>query len=133
MQKNIQIMVSKQKKNINDEKNANIQAVNNDDDHTNYAPDNNNILRPDKPAATTNTSAPNGTQHFCHASKCWLLRAKGILRRPKYCAIKKNMWSGCLNESLRQKKVLQIEHGNFNQYSLKHHLDASFRLDIQPY
>jgi hypothetical protein len=43
MQKVIQIIISKQKKIINDGKNANIQAVNNDDDHTNYAPDNNNI------------------------------------------------------------------------------------------
>jgi hypothetical protein len=47
---------------------------------------------------------------ICHASKCRLLLAKGILRRPMLCASNKSMCSGCINESLRHQKMQQIEH-----------------------
>jgi len=45
----------------------------------------------------------------CHADKCRLLKAKGGLRRPTFCSNKRNMCSGCINKSLRHRKVDQLE------------------------
>jgi hypothetical protein len=58
----------------------------------------------------TNTQPPiNQTNRRCHAIKCRLLRAKGILPRPMLCASTKHMCSGCLSEPIRHKKTAQIE------------------------
>lgn len=48
-------------------------------------------------------------QKMYYAYKCRILRGKGILRRPMFCANKRNMWSRCFNETLRHQKVLQLE------------------------
>jgi hypothetical protein len=45
----------------------------------------------------------------CHAIKCRLLKARAILRYPRYCINNKNMCSGCLNENMQQMHMLQIK------------------------
>lgn len=45
----------------------------------------------------------------CYATRCRLLPAKGNHTRNMYCAPRKNMCSGCISESIRQKKAAQLE------------------------
>jgi len=45
----------------------------------------------------------------CYATRCRLLPAKGNHTRNMYCAPRKNMCSGCISESIRQKKTAQLE------------------------
>lgn len=49
------------------------------------------------------------SRKICYAYKCRILRAKGILCKPMPCANNRNMCSVCLNETLRHRKVLQLE------------------------
>jgi hypothetical protein len=109
IQKVIQIMLSKQKNAVINGGLAENLPGNTSDDPTEYASCNGNITHLATPVPASNTSTHATTQPFCYGNKCRLLRAKGILRRPMRCVCKKNMCSGCINESLRHKRVLQIE------------------------
>jgi len=79
MQKVIHIMPSKQKSSIENGRHAEELPINNDDS-TEYASYNNNRTCLDIPAPTTNLSASATVQLICHANKCRLLKATGILR-----------------------------------------------------
>jgi hypothetical protein len=118
MQKVIQIMLSNQKNVIENKRYAEKFPKNNPDDSTECASFNDSITCLDIPAPTTNSPAPATVQHVCHANKCWLLKAKGILRRPMFCSRKKSMCSGCMNESLHHKRVLQMEKEILSNISL---------------
>ena len=45
----------------------------------------------------------------CHATKCRLLQAKGIVLKQQYCINGRSMCSGCNNEAAKQRKTLQLE------------------------
>jgi hypothetical protein len=96
IQKVIHIMLVKQKKEICDFKPPRTEPTENDDESTNYASRNNMM-------ANRSNNTPSSPLHplgqICHANKCRLLRAKGILRRPMLCSPGKNMCLGCANEA----------------------------------
>jgi len=48
-------------------------------------------------------------QKICHANRCRLLLAKGLLRKPMQCAKGRNMCSGCICESTRHRKIATLE------------------------
>jgi len=85
------------------------QQNNNADDRTQYASQEDNTPRTRTSTTRANIHATTTLLQVCHANKCRLLHAKGILRRPMLCANKRTMCSGCINESLRHRKVKQIE------------------------
>ena len=62
-----------------------------------------------KDSNMTPTTAPL-IQRACYAYKCRILQAKGILQRNMFLVANRNMCSGCITESLRHKKNLQLEH-----------------------
>jgi hypothetical protein len=117
IQKVIQIMPSKQKNAVINGRFAENLPSSNSDDPTEYASCNGNTTHLDTPVPAFNTSAHAAAQHFCHGNKCRLLRAKGILRRPMQCVYKKSMCSGCINQSLHHKRVLQTENEILNNIS----------------
>mmetsp|Transcript_18768 Transcript_18768/g.26603 ORF Transcript_18768/g.26603 Transcript_18768/m.26603 type:complete len:667 (+) Transcript_18768:896-2896(+) len=45
----------------------------------------------------------------CHATKCRLLHAKGIVLRQQFCSAGRNICSGCSNEAAKQRKTAQLE------------------------
>ena len=58
------------------------------------------------------TPSSEKSQHIprkCHAIKCRILLAKGILRKPVFCTANRNMCSGCTNENLKHACVARIE------------------------
>jgi hypothetical protein len=108
IQKIIHILLAKKKKDLKDAHTTQSLASQRNDESTNYASRYSNQTH--RPYATTETQIitdPN--QNLCHTTKCQLLRAKGILRRPMVCLKGKNMCSGCVNESQRHKKTQQME------------------------
>jgi hypothetical protein len=69
---------------------------------------------PDNQSHTTHRSA-NPPSRTCHATKCQLLHAKGIIRRPMICANNKNTCSGCSNEASQHRKTHLLEHDILTQ------------------
>jgi hypothetical protein len=106
IQKVIHIMLVKQKKEICDFKPPYTEPTENDDESTNYASRNNMMANRSN---NTPSSPLHPLEQICHANKCRLLRAKGILRRPMLCSPGKNMCSGCANEASRHRRIQQIE------------------------
>jgi hypothetical protein len=45
----------------------------------------------------------------CYATKCRLLQARGIIRRTMRCTTNRNMYSGCIIEQAKQRRVKQLE------------------------
>jgi hypothetical protein len=91
-----------------------------DQDHVIATPahDNtNNLISEDTPpltAAKTETetcpSIEESKRNVCHAIKCRILYAKGIIRRPMMlCSTGRNICSGCTIEAAKQKKAKQLE------------------------
>jgi len=77
-----------------------------------------------------NSSSPTGRQpklsstllRICYGDKCRLFKAKGIIRRPMYCMEKRNICSGCHNETLRHRKTEQMEQSILNDFTDNRHL-----------
>ena len=61
------------------------------------------------PKAIKITKNKESTPKMCHANKCRLLLAKGIIRRPMICAKSRHMCSGCICEETRQRKAATLE------------------------
>lgn len=63
------------------------------------------------PTSTTSTEGiiAHTPQKLCHANKCRILLAKGILRSPIPCAKNRNMCPGCIIETTRQRKTALAE------------------------
>ena len=65
------------------------------------------------PHITTPTASARAkaqpTPRQCHAIKCRILQAKGIIRKPALCTASRNMCSGCTNENLKHSCVARIE------------------------
>ena len=109
MQQIIQIMLAKERKNLNIYS-AGTNEQQNSAHNTSASCTTTNTSTSTPANHRTNTQSPiNQTNRRCHAIKCRLLRAKGILPRPMLCASTKHMCSGCLSESTRHKKTAQIE------------------------
>jgi hypothetical protein len=113
MQKVIQIMLAKEKQDIEMECSGYINNTNTQDlsetagrSNRGIIPPNNN-LRDDQISHTPPHTLP--VRKACYATRCHLLRAKGILSRIMYCAPRKNMCSGCISESAQQRKTAQLE------------------------
>jgi len=111
IQKVIQIMTTEKKKSILNAIPKNITTDPDADDATQYAPSINNT------STTANTHTLSNYQNtlrevppICYGNKCRILKAKGILRRPMFCANRRNMCAGCIHEAGRHRKVQQIEH-----------------------
>ena len=73
-----------------------------------------NVSLPSDSASTqTATPVPKIPQKVshkkCYATKCQILRAKGILCGYKMCSGKRNACSGCSNEASKQRLVLALE------------------------
>jgi len=109
IQKVIQIMLTHKKDSILQLPQPLPQQNNNADDRTQYASQEDNTPRTRTSTTRANIHATTTLLQVCHANKCRLLHAKGILRRPMLCANKRTMCSGCINESLWHRKVKQIE------------------------
>jgi hypothetical protein len=117
IQKTIQIMLAKRMKDL---ENAPQPPNNNSHQTTQYMPNNMTGSR-NTPSTEMNGNMAGSTpsnseyppkiyeQKICYASKCQLLQAQGCLPRPMLCAPNKNMCAGCLSESRRHKKTLQLE------------------------
>ena len=58
---------------------------------------------------TPSQSLKSPIKRPCHATKCRLLQAKGIVLRQQLCTTGRNMCSGCSNEATKQRKVTQLE------------------------
>jgi len=108
IQKTTQIMLSKMK-NIIMEENHEIPTIDNNNESTEFA-SSESIGNTPCARQILSPQAEIHVKRICHANKCRLLQAKGILRRPMYCIEGKNMCSGCVNESLRHRRISQIEH-----------------------
>ncbi len=63
---------------------------------------------------SNNSYSQNTSRQTCHATKCRILRAKGILLRPMYCSNNKSMCSGCYSEAMRHKRTFFIEQALLN-------------------
>jgi len=105
MQKVIQIMLTKEKQDIEMECSGYMNNTNTQDSSETAGrssrdtiPPNNN-LRDNQISQTPPHTLP--VRKACYATRCRLLRAKGILSRIMYCAPRKNMCSGCISESAR--------------------------------
>jgi hypothetical protein len=108
IQKNIQIMLSKMK-NIIMEENHEIPTIDNNNESTEFA-SSESVGNTPYASQILSPQADIHVKRICHANKCCFLQAKGILRRPMYCIEGKNRCSGCVNESLRHRRISQIEH-----------------------
>jgi len=122
LQKIIQILISSKKSEIqneqqNEQDDANFEFTNNEENDSMSIQDSNTSAKPSEKTSTPKNASVAPTQRPCYANKCRLLRAKGILRRPTFCANNKSMCSGCMNENLRHRKVIQIEKDILNDYS----------------
>jgi len=67
-----------------------------------------------QPASIPSTPGPSAANPshcigICHATKCQLLHAKGIIWRPMYCVAGKNMCTRYKNETVQQRKTQQPE------------------------
>lgn len=111
MQQVIQIMLAKERKNLEGitsswepQEEAHIQQMTNTHQHTARSQN-------EQPSSNTSVTPPPAirSNRICHATKCRLLRAKGIISRPMKCIDKKHMCAGCMSESIRHKKTKQIE------------------------
>jgi hypothetical protein len=99
-------MLVKQKKEICDFKPPRTEPTENDDEYTNYASRNNMMANRSN---NTLSSPLHPLGQICHANKCRLLHAKGILRRLMLCSPGKNMCLGCANKASRHRRIQQIE------------------------
>ena len=104
-------MITEKKTSILNAIPKNVTADPDADDRTQYAPSINNT------STTANTHTLSNYQNtlrevppMCYGNKCRILKAKGILRRPMFCANRRNMCAGCIHEAGRHRKVQQIEH-----------------------
>lgn len=80
-----------------------------DDQNTNATDTNADNLSTHRPIIQSPPSTVQPLLRVCHAYKCRILKAKGILRRNMFCTNNKNMCSGCINESSRHSKTLRLE------------------------
>jgi hypothetical protein len=102
MQQVIQIMLAKERKNLDG---ITLPNKSQEDDHIHQMTDahqhtlhsQNELLPSSTPAPPPPTEQRN---KICHAVKCRLLRAKGIVSQPMKCVGKKNMCAGCMSESI---------------------------------
>ncbi len=115
MQKVIQLMIAKEKQELEREEIDNHEATSNTENNTSATTSNTKTPHVHESQASWQSACilpPSNASHRryeCHGSKCRLLKAKGMLPRLMFCAKGKNLCSGCINELLRQKKVTQIE------------------------
>ena len=115
MQKVIQLMIAKEKQELEREEIDNHEATSNTENNTSAITSNTKTPHVHESQASWQSACilpPSNASHRryeCHGSKCRLLKAKGMLPRLMFCAKGKNLCSGCINELLRQKKVTQIE------------------------
>ncbi len=96
-------------KNIITEENHEIPTKDNNNESTEFA-SSESIGNTPCASRILSPQAEIHVKRICHADKCRLLQVKGILRRPMYCIEGKNRCSGCVNESLRHRRISQIEH-----------------------
>ncbi len=89
IQKVIQILISRKKNELEcEEQEVNRSSMQNTENGIHSVPDQTPTTFPShlNPSSNSNTSQP---KQLCHANKCCLLRVKGFLRRPMFCAYKK--------------------------------------------
>jgi hypothetical protein len=96
IQRFIQIMMAKEKNQLNSEMFASVAEVDNADQNDTVSLNTQSTINQRKHESTPQM------HRICVASKCQLLQAKGILRRPMFCLSNKNRCSGCLNELQHQ-------------------------------
>jgi hypothetical protein len=112
IRKVIHILLAQWKSSLELWDNESIERLNNNND-TGLATLNDSSLNSQDTSYSRiiNASSPPSprTAHKCHALKCRLLQAKGIIQCPMACARGQNCCSGCSNESAKQRRVIKLE------------------------
>ncbi len=112
LQQVIQILLAHERKQLEKNgTNADNQRVDNNNIQQNINTNHNANPASSVPLGTKTNAAvhPEPENRTCYATKCQILRAKGILSKPKKCVKAKYMCAGCLNEDTRHKRTAQIE------------------------
>ena len=111
IQKVVQILLSGYKKYLDDLDKRRTQ----DDTGTSPADTTSATAMPSGIATSTQCTTPTTivpprtSPKKCYATKCQLLRAKGILSGYKTCSGKRNACSGCSNEASKQRLIVALE------------------------
>ena len=66
------------------------------------------VLTPEG-SASTPALPTRDEKRPCHATKCRILRAKGIVLRQQHCITGRSMCAGCNNEAAKQRKTRKME------------------------
>jgi hypothetical protein len=112
LQQVIQILLAHERKQLEKNgTNADNQRVDNNNIQQNINTNHNANPASSVPLGTKTNAAvhPEPENRTCYATKCQILRAKGVLSKPKKCVKAKHMCAGCLNEATRHKRTAQIE------------------------
>jgi hypothetical protein len=122
MQKVIQLMLCKQKKQIEQPKElgTNVSTSEEADKRpeitsTRDSSASNDVLSRE---GQQQVIQPNKTsRNISYASKCRILQAAGIIRRPMFCMTGKQTCTGCNNEMMQHRKVKQLEQALLMDFS----------------